>query len=208
MRKFGAFLGGAVVALWLPAQGLAQERWSFEVRSGTVFTANELKDLANLGATAGVGFSYRFSRYFALRADGDVDILFGNPVGGGATAPDVRLWHYGGGFEVNFARPRYQDVPLTFAVNLGAGATTFDSDEFVAGGQAFDFSKTYFAANGGVRLGYAFNQTLDLFASGRAYLIFADKEDTSVFTLISNELKPMENVWSFPLTVGLRVSVP
>ncbi|MFQ5874658.1 MAG: hypothetical protein ACE5JL_12790, partial [Dehalococcoidia bacterium] len=134
--KIRAVLGVVVLLLWFPVQGDAQQRVSFEGRTGTVLTSDGLRDLANLGATVGLGISYQFSRYFALRVDGDLGIFAGDELSGGATAPDLRLWHYGGGFEVSFAKPSYQDVPLTLSVNAGAGATTFETDEFSIGGDA------------------------------------------------------------------------
>ena len=79
-----------------------------------------------MGGRAGVGVAYEVSPRISLRVDGDVDILTASET---AAAPDMRLWNYRGGVALELLPER--QTRWNIVADVGAGATTFSSDEFV-----------------------------------------------------------------------------
>ena len=120
--------------------------------------------------------------------------------------PDLRLWHYNAGAEVAILDPTAARVSL--AANLGAGATTIDTDAFQ--GARDGLTRTYFALNGGVRLGYDISRNVNVFASGQAYATFGDNQDIRALTALAPDLagQDVNTLWSFPLQAGIRFSLP
>lgn len=194
-------------AMTLPAAAQAQGRFSVDARGGIAIPASDLADLQDVGASAGVGLSYDLTRRLAVRVDGDVDILSGADSGvSGASAPDFNVFHYGAGLALGLIDPA--SSPWNIVVNAGAGASTFDSDTFTAGGTTTDFSETYFTANGGLRVAYDVSSTFGLFVQGQAFLMFTDEEDTAIFNQINSEVDPagFDTAWTIPITAGFSLA--
>ncbi len=183
----------------LPSAAMAQ--LNFEARGGAGIPAGDLADLTDVGGTAGAGIGYWVHPRVNLRLDGDVDILTAAESGG---LPDLRLWHYNGGIEASLLdRSRTRWKLLT---NVGAGATTIDSDEF--GGT--DLTRTYFALNGGLKVGYDVSDNVNFFVGGQAYLTFADEDDLRPLSTLAPELNGanIDQLWSFPVYAGIRFTLP
>lgn len=185
------------------AQQAAEQRFSIQPRGGVAVPAGDLADVADVGPGVGIGFVYRLTDRLSVRVDGDADIFSGvDSEGSGPEGPDVSVYHYGAGLELAVLDPVNR---WTVDVNLGAGASTFDVDEFAAGGSVVDLTETYFTANGGLQVGYDVTPAVNVFARGQAYLMFTDEDDTALFSAISSEVDPagFDTAWSIPLSVGV-----
>lgn len=188
------------------SQAAAQHKLSIEGRGGIAIPASDLADLEDIGPTFGLGLSYSLSPRIALRIDGDVDLLSGvDSDGSGPEAPDMNIYHYNAGLTFRLLNPDTNRWALD--ANLGAGLSTLDADSFELGGETVDFSETYFTANGGLKLGYEITPRVSVFLGGQAYLIFADEEDTAVFSLLRDDVEPFDTAWTFPVTVGLAIRI-
>lgn len=198
----------ALIALaWLPSGATAQSKWAFEAQGGVGIPVSDLADLTDPGVTFGVGVAYWLSSRLAIRVDGDVEILNGKDSSGpGSEGPDINLFHYNGGLQLALTPP--DASAWSIRLNAGAGATTFDSDEFSASGSTVDFSETYFTVNGGLAIGYDVSQNVSIFLDGQWYLAFTDEEDTAIFAEINPEIDAMgfDTASSVPLTLGIRIT--
>ena len=205
----------------------AQEKFEVEGRGCVAVPIGDLADLQDVGGSVGIGFSSWFSPRIAVQAGGALEILTGvDSDQSGPAAPDMNLWHYNGGIALRLIDPASASR-RTVNINLGAGATTFDSDDFQLSGQTTSFSETYFTANGGVKVGYEVAQNLNSFAGGQTYLMFADDADTGIFGQLRSEIpitaglsyffgqlrshvdpEGFDTLWSIPITVGFSYRLP
>lgn len=221
LKTAGAGLAALMLMMaGMPAQADAQmsdfgpdSRFVIEVRGGGAFPLSDLGDVQDPGYTVGAGLGYQVNERITLRADGELSVLSAADVpAGGLELPDMRLWHYTGGAEV--AVLPAGNSPLSVSVNVGAGATTFDTDQFgeivinpVTENSEADFNEVYFTANGGLKVAYSVSPRVDVFAGGQAYLSFADEEDTAVFSEFTPDAPAdgFDTVWSVPVHGGFRV---
>jgi len=188
------------------AQQVDGQRFSVEPRAGIAIPAGDLSDVADVGPGVGLGLSYKLTNRLALRLDGDVDILSGLDASGtGPEGPDATIYHYGAGLEYALLDPTTNRWAID--VNLGAGASTFDVDDFSVGGNVVDFSETYFTANGGIQVGYDVTPAVNVFGRGQAFLMFTDEDDTAVFNAFSPDIDPagFDTALSIPLSVGVAI---
>jgi hypothetical protein len=208
----GAGLAFLATALLLVGPGAADaqqvdaKRFSVEPRAGIAIPAGDLSDVVDLGPGVGLGLSYRLTDRLAVRLDGDVDILSGLDASGtGPEGPDFTIFHYGAGLQYALLDPSSNRWAVD--VDLGVGASTFDVDEFVSDGEVIDFSETYFTTSGGLQVGYDVAPNVNVFGRGQAYLMFADEEDTAVFSAFSPAADPagFDTAWSIPVSVGVAI---
>lgn len=188
------------------AQQIDEQRFSIEPRAGIAIPAGDLSDVADVGPGVGIGLAYRLTNRLAVRIDGDVDILSGLDASGtGPEGPDATIYHYGAGLQYALLDPATNRWAID--VNLGAGASTFDVDDFSVGGNVVDFSETYFTANGGLQVGYDVTPTVNVFGRGQAFLMFTDEDDTAVFSAFNPDIDPagFDSAWSIPLSVGVAI---
>jgi hypothetical protein len=201
--KTGALLAAAAL-LMVPSAALGQEKGhlSLDARGGVMIPAGTLATLTDLGGVAGATLAYHFHPNVAIRADFDYAKLDdGEDEFGVVLSPPMKVYYLGGGFEVKFNRPKYQDLPFTFDLNLGAGVTKMQVDDtFDPGHPANGFDHRYLTFDGGAKIGYQATDWLNLFAQGQAYLIIVETGDTSVFP------EQFDHAWLFPLTAGARVN--
>ncbi|MDT8437164.1 MAG: hypothetical protein RRA92_10475, partial [Gemmatimonadota bacterium] len=169
----------AAVLLLTPAAGRAQDRpiASVQAHGSLVIPLDTFEDITEVGGGFGGAALWHFHPNWALRGDVDVMKLNERDTETGFVAgPPVDLLYVGGGVEVSFGPPRYQDVPLTFALHLGGGTLNFDVDEtFFAPHLASSIDEWYPALNGGGQVGYQLTEYLNLFFQTQAYLIFFDE---------------------------------
>lgn len=204
--KLGALLTAGALVAALPRPAAAQPmKFDIDGYGGVAVPAGALGDIADVGGTVGGGLAWRFAKHFALRGDVEYSLLTDVEQGGFQVYGPMDLLHFNGGFEVNFAPPAYQDNPFTFSMNIGAGATRMESDatSFVPA-----FEATYLTFNGGAKLGYQVHEHVNLFFRGTAYLIVTDEAETAVFTGTPVAVDAFGTAWSFPLTGGVRITVP
>lgn len=216
-KKLGLVMGAVAALAILPARADAQVVryspifWSFEGNGGIAIPLGDLADAASSGPSFGLAAGYFLNPRLALRAEGSLDLL---GEGDGVTIdPELQVWHYTGGIEYHIADPTQN---LLFALDLGVGGVTFDTEVFAleGGGQA-TFSQTYLAANGGLKVGYNFwrhSQTnvpmATIFLQGDFHLMFADEDDSARFAGLAGETSGFGTAYSVPITAGIRFNIP
>jgi len=200
----GAALASGLLLVPGVAKLAAQTPYNLEIRGGIVAPAGDLADATSLGGSLGVGVGYWVNQWVGVRVDGDVDILPGETVQGGIM-PDMTLWHYNAGLEVRALKPG--TTPWTLLFNVGAGATTLDTDAFPGAGPDGDVTQTYFALNGGVKLGYDVNPTVNVWVGSQMYVTFTDDADLVTLAALSPSVSPFTTAWSFPITAGIRFNL-
>lgn len=201
VNRLAAVLGIVVVLLGWPVAAQGQQKLEIDGRVGAGIPAGDLADIADVGPAVGVKVAYRLNPRFALRADGEVEVLDGADLDSGAQAPDLTLWHYGGGVELQVLEPNVSRWSLV--ANAGIGATTFNSDDFSDAQGGGDFNETYFTFNTGAEVGYNVRSNVRLFVGAQAHVMFADEDDTVAFAALSPEVDNFGTVVSVPITGGV-----
>ncbi|MFO7589102.1 MAG: outer membrane beta-barrel protein [Gemmatimonadota bacterium] len=212
--KTGAALAAALL-LALPATGRAQveRQFSVDLYAGVGIPLETLEDITDIGGAFGGTLAWHFHPNWAVR--GDVDFIKLNEAeaeGGILIGPPIDMVYLGGGVEVNFGPPKYQDLPFTFAANLGAGAMMLKVDDtFNASHPAGAIDQSYLAFNGGARLGYRLTPYLNLFVQGQLYFILFDEADSLAWVSWANDqgltgLDSFDTLWVLPITGGVRIS--
>jgi len=210
-RKTRVLLAGLLV-LALPVAATAQSSdFSVDVHGGLAVPLGDLGDLTSNGGAYGAGLAWHFSPHVSVRGD----FLFnkldnGLAESGLLLSPPLDLNYFGGGLELNFDAPLYQDQPLTFAMNFGAGVTSMDVDEtFSAVNPANGIDESYFTLTFGGQVGYQAIRTgstkLNIFVKVQPYLIFVDSFDMTPFSQLLGSV-PIDKMWVLPVTIGARVS--
>ena len=175
---------------------------SLMVRAGPSMPAADLAEITNdFGTAFGAEVGLPLNQRVSVTVDGNVDMFNGATIAG----PDLRLWHYGAGVDVE-TTPR--ETPWTVTLSGGLNATTMDSDVFdPADVESGDFTQTYFGVNTGVQLGYEINRSVDLAVRGATFFVFADEEETGVLTDL-NGTEAFGTAVTVPLTAQVNVSIP
>lgn len=207
-RTAGTYAMAAFLVFGMVGSAEAQQGVSIEARGGIAIPTSDLSDLADEGPSFGVGISFPLNNRLSVRIDGDVDLLSGKDASGtGPEGPDINLYHYGAGLEYALVQPGASRWGID--INVGAGATTFDADDFDVMGTMVDFSETYFTVNSGLTLGYQVSPSINVFIGGQAFIMFADEDDTAIFSAINSELDPagFDNVATIPLTAGIKIAL-
>lgn len=200
---------GALGLLAAAGTARAQEAGSVTVdpRGGVVFPVGALDEVTDFSVSVGGGLAYRVSRDVAIRGD----LRYGRLDGetdeqGRAVAPSLDLLHYTAGVAVDFPRPRWQNAPLSFQMNLGVGATRMSGSERYGDGSRLEFDQTYPTLTAGGKIGLPVASRIRAFVASEAYLIFADEDDTAVLTDRAPGADPFDTGWTVPLTVGIEAS--
>jgi hypothetical protein len=209
--KTGAALALALL-LAVPVTGTAQVDGilSVEGRGGVVFPIDTMDDLYDWSGTAGGSLVWHFNPNFALR--GDIDWMHlragENPDAfNGIASPPADFLYFGGGIEVNFSRPKFQDVPLTFLANLGAGVTQWSVDSgWLPAHPASSFDGTYLTFRGGGQIGWQFSPLINGFVGVQGLLILPDEEDTLDFADSAAGIESFQTAWLLPVTAGIRLT--
>lgn len=210
-RKTRVLLAGLLV-FGLPAAATAQSSdVSVDLHGGLSVPVGVLGDLTTTGGAYGAGLAWHFSPHVAVRADFLVNKLDkGLSDSGLLLSPPVDLTFFGGGVEVNFGSPKYQDEAFTFVVNVGGGVTNFDVDETFSGiSPANGIDESYFTVTFGGQIGYqAVRQgstKLNVFFKVQPNVILVDSADMLPLSQLLG-VDPIDSMWVIPLTLGARVS--
>lgn len=209
-RTLMVFAVTGTLAVAVPAASLeAQEEGTvaFEARAGLAFPAGDLADVADVGGTFGAAASYRFHRYFGWRAG--IEAIFLNDTRdqfGVVPSPAMDMIHFTTGPEVVFPPPSMQDMPMTFRLFAGLGGATIDAQETFSDASSVDFDHSYLALSFGGAAGYQVTPTVEVFADGRALLLFFDEADTGVFSDRSQFVDAFSRGWVVPVTAGIRLA--
>jgi hypothetical protein len=182
-------VAASVTLLTIPSAARAQAgggRVTIEARGGLNVPTFGISDAVDAGPSFGIGAAVQVRpRVYLL---GDVDLGFhpGAGLPGGASAPDVKVYHY-------MAKVGYQVLaegtsPWSVIVNAGAGAMTFDVDG--------SGSKTYPAINVGAKIGYRVSPRVSLLLSPQGDIAFT--KDAELGT---------SSAWVWPFTAGVRLAL-
>jgi hypothetical protein len=221
-KKLGLVLGAVVALAVMPARADAQFVryspifWSFDGGAGIAIPMGDLSDNSSSGVSFALGASYFLNPRFALRADGGLSLMGKSDAA--SIDPDLQIWNFLGGFEYFISDPTGD---LLFSFDLGAGGATFDSgifqvNDFPTAGASTqgNFSKTVFAAQGGLRLGYNFARhsatgvpMATIYINGDFHMMFLSDSDTALFAAY-NSTSPFGTVYMIPVTAGIRINLP
>ncbi len=208
--KTGAALA---LALLLAMPGTEAPRWRGRCpskRAAAAIPVGTMDDLTDWSGTAGGTLAFHFHPNWAIRGDvdwmhlraGENEFAFN-----GVASPPMDLLFFGGGIEVNFSRPKYQDVPLTFAMHVGAGVTQMQADsDWLPSHPAALFDGSYLTFKGGGAVGWQFSPMVNVFISAQAFMILVDEEDTLVFEDALAGIDTFQTGWVIPLTAGVRLT--
>lgn len=209
-------LPGAALAQDMDAEGFDEEpvdtgmpTVDLEAEGGVAFPAGDLARFTDPGASLGVGGAFWLHDNVAVRADGDFANLNGERHGlvSEAPTPDVSLYHYGLGIELDVPG-RASNSVWDFEVNAGAGGTTFDTEAFLeSGDRREDITKTYPNVNAGLALGRQIAENVAVNVRTQAFYTFVDEQDLGPISdlRVRDEL---ERSVSVPLTFSVRWDLP
>lgn len=191
----------------LAAQDYEKGQASIDPRAGVAFPFGDLAETHKVGFDGGLGLAYKVHPHIAVRGDFDFISLNGrNPQFGVVLAPTLTVVHYHAGLEFDFGPPEYQDFPLTFRWNLGAGGTSMSAQQDFPDGVDVDFSGTYPSVNSGIKIGYRITPELDLFVGGQIFWTFTNNEGEIAELVKRAGIEPYGNAWTAPVTFGVKYS--
>ena len=150
-----------------------------EARAGVVVPTFDIADVATSGTAFGGTLGYRLNPRMVLMGEFDYGSHEDEPTG----TVDITTLHYMAKVGWSLTGPRERGWEV--ALNLGAGAVTFDVD----GGDSF----TYPAINAGAKITYGFTPSLALVLSPQGDIAFGDEDEIGT-----------SNAWVWPFTAGLR----
>lgn len=214
----------ACLALVLAVSFISSEELSaqqpaidFDARAGIGLPVGDLGDVADVGPAFNVGVNFGVAERLLLRVTGGAEMFqgieLGQPLGNeGINDLEVDLIHVHAGGLYYLIPP--EDQPLSVTLTGTAGATNFNVPRVASsvGTDAIEFelSELYFSAAGGVSVGYAVHEQVDLFVDGHTFFVFGNEEDTADMMQVVNEVQPsapntLETMWSVPVTAGVRL---
>ena len=215
MSTFGVSAGVA------PLHAQQSDGGFLDVRGGAGIALDDLGELSieEVGPAFGLGIGVRLSPQLALRVDADAILFPGDtqdeddPPTGEIDGPDMRLLHLTAGADLRL-------TPASWGLNLtaqvGGGITQWEIDRFDVGAGPVEFSEVYPTAMGGILLGYAFSPNVDLYLGSRAYVTFADEQDTRMLVGImepededdddaeEDDDEIISEAMSLPIYIGIR----
>jgi hypothetical protein len=203
----------ALLVFGLPVGAAAQASGtvSVDVHAGLSIPVGTFGDATATGGAFGAGLAYHFHPNWAVRGDIVLNKLNHEDADDGTLlSPPVDLLYFGGGIEVNFQAPLYQDLPLTFGANLGAGWTNVDADEtYSFSHPANGLDNGYLTFTGGGQLGLTVyrgsSMDLNIFVKGQPYLILTDSTDMLPYAFLLG-VEPFDHIWVLPVTAGVRLT--
>jgi outer membrane protein with beta-barrel domain len=186
MQRRVTLFGLAILALagtFQPAAAqMPARRFFLEGLGGAVVPTFDISDVAKTGWAVGGTLGYHLNDRWQVMGEFD----YGRHKDEATGNVNINTLHYIGKVGYSLTGPKERGWEA--AVNLGAGAVTFDV-------QGAPQNFTYFAINAGAKIGYNFNPQVAFIVSPQGDIAFSD--ETEVGT---------SNSWVWPVTAGLRVS--
>lgn len=194
---------GALIAL--PTNTSAQSTWDLTFGAGISNPKGDFNSAWDIGVNANVAGTYWFQDRIGFRLETAVDVLSGENFGGNASfptgAPDLNLWHFGGGLEYSVT-DRDSDA-LSVIVNGGGGLTWLDSDDFGTDGgfvTTESLSEVAPHLNGGLSVGWPLSDDLTIAVNGSLYVTFPDEDDIGAIPGVG----AFDQAVTFPVGLTLR----
>lgn len=213
LRRLGLIAVMAALVAWLPGQAEAQQVGvAVDGFGGIAAPASDIGDFQKVGPSFGLGVEYMITDRFFVRGSGGLDMHRGqdaDELSANFAAPDMTLFHYTAGVGARLSPP--DETNWDVSLSLEAGGTSVSTDDFPDAAtppqDGPDFSATYFTLSPGLRVGYIFNDRVNVFVRSQPHFAFADKDDTAVFTQFDVEVSDdgFESIWNVPATAGLQI---
>lgn len=206
-----AALAAAALAL-APQSVLAQQEITLDLGGGVAIPAGDISDAVKTGPGFTLGLDFRVHDRVSIRGEGGADIwqgeTFSTVTEPSFVGPDLTITRLNGGLKFHALTAEETDG-FWVTADVGAGVHILTSDRFERqiqpiGVTIIDVSSAYFGAKGGLDFGYQFTDQVSGFVAGDAYLTFADEEDTARYSDIPG-VDPLDTIWSFPITAGLKL---
>jgi len=186
-----------------------------EFRGGMALPVEQFTEYADPGYHLGAGAAVWLNDHVGFRVDGDVSAFPGETpqTDEFEDIPDMRLWHAGAGLEFDVGG-RDRDAAWSLQANVGVGATTLSTDEFLyeapteASPSMINVSETYPNLNGGVEVGYEATDNIELAVGTRAFYTFVDEAELEPLRERRAVTDPLENAVSMPVTATVRFDLP
>ena len=121
-------------------------------------------------------------------------------------AAGLKLSHYTAAFRLDL--PVIRQSRLRLFADLGLGATRIRSRKLgLASESGADVSEMYLSVRGGLTMEIELTSEFSAFLTGREF-IYLDQDDQLILEEFGRGSKILESgVWTFPLTVGLRLGL-
>jgi len=207
------FAVGAVAAPGLDAQTMEStdaedlQDLTLSLKAGASLPSGDLADYTDAGQALGADLEWMMSNRLDLTLGTSLDVLDNAEALG---TPEMRLWHVdlGADFEVT-----PQTSPLNVEVQGGVGATTMDTEDFLATTQVVgdeaeaDFTETYVSVNGGLEVSYDLSRSVDVALGGSSHVVFADELETRVLADESPVLDPFGTAVTFPIIAKVEITL-
>lgn len=178
-----------------------------EGRAGPTFPVSGLADIADSGFGAGAGVVLALVPGFGLRFDAQGEWLNDrvDPLGVVPAPPLSRLFA-GGGFEIDFAPPRDQAVPLSLRLRATGGMARVSGSAVYDDGSSVEISTWRPSVLAGLAIGVRPTGAVEIFADAGLHLTILPEEQTERFAGRSLQVDTFSNLLSFPVSLGLRIS--
>lgn len=181
-----------------------------EARAGIGMSAADLSEYTQPGLAVGAGVGFWLNDHFALRVDGDFSALGGDESGVAtdATAPDMNIFHYGGGVEIDLLG-RAIENPWTLQVNAGAGGSTIDTEDFLdIPTIEADLTETVANVNAGAQIGRELSENVLVSLSAQAFYMFLDEDNFNNLAELRPAAGSIQDGVNVPVTLSLRWDIP
>jgi hypothetical protein len=207
LYRVAAIAGAAAMIVVLPARhAVAQtgmkiggQSLSMAFRAGPSLPVDKLSKITDPGAAFGADLAYALTNRLAVTANGDLDALTGHT----SLEPDLSLWHYGGGLQLDLAPLR---TPWSVLLTGEADATTMHTGP-IGPDSNTSFNHTYLGLDGGLEIGYNVSHSVNVAVRGSSFFVFADKQDTAALTN-GTGAQPFSTAVTIPVTAELHIALP
>lgn len=208
----------ALALLLLPlSTARAQHDFSVQYHGGITVPVSDLSDLTDPGPGLGAEVFYRVNGWMTVWGGAQWDQLQGADFTAlnrrVERAPDVDLYRYRGG--IGLSIPVLRSLPVDVSGHLGWGLVILHTDRFggpirnpVTNEFKGSFAETYPTAEGGLRLTLDLASRVTFFVDGTYGLVFADEDDTVLFSNMSGgDVEAFDLAHSIPLSGGFRLTL-
>ena len=184
-----------------------------EARAGVGMSAADLGEYTQPGLAVGAGAGFWLTDHFALRVDGDFSALGGDESGEttAATTPDMNIYHFGGGLEVDLLGRDAVETPWTLEVNAGAGSSMVDTEDFLENtdeGENADVTETVANVNAGAEIGRELSEDVLVSLSAQAFYMFLDEDNFNNLAELRPAAGSIQDGVNVPVTLSLRWDIP
>lgn len=198
----GTFVLAAGLLFVAAPEAWAQSPVSVQLRGGIVFPVGDLAKITNTGYDLGLGFAYRLSPRWHLRAEMDVVQHPGAENAAGGTPRDITIWYLLIGAEWSVLD---RASPWELLVGAGVGLSEVDSDPLPPPGRPPRLDETVPASSGVLEARYRVSESFSVNARARILVAFMGSR-LSFLQGLDPSIGDSGALVSVPLEAGVRFS--